>query len=221
MAHQSSEAGFLMKTVAARGSTFRYVVYVPPEYDPVRSWPLIVFLNGRGECGDDGLKQIGVGLGPAVIADAGRWPFIVLFPQKQYTDSRWEDEHWMVMAVLRKTRRELNVDAARMYLTGISQGGHGTWTIAAKHPDLFAAIAPICGWANEAAAKALAGKPIWIFHGQDDPVVAPSAAEQMAAYINESGGSCKLTIYPGVGHNCWDKAYREEELGAWLLEHHT
>ncbi|MEN6520773.1 MAG: prolyl oligopeptidase family serine peptidase [Armatimonadota bacterium] len=212
--------GFLMKTVKVSGKSIKYVAYVPPTYDPKKPAPTIVFLNGAGECGTDGLRQIVVGLGSAVMTDVEKWPFIILFPQKQTVKSNWEDEDAMVMAILAKTKKELNVDSSRLYLTGLSQGGHGTWAIAAKHPDIFAAIAPICGWGDETIAKKLTKMPVWAFHGDADEAVPVAASVDMKKNLEAAGGSCRLTIYPGVGHNSWDKGYRDEFLAEWFLQYH-
>jgi predicted peptidase len=211
--------GFQMKTIPVDDKEIKYVVYIPPVYDAKKAIPAIVFLNGMGECGSDGLKQVGQGIGTAVLFGVEKWPFIIIFPQKQDTYANWEDEDDMVMAILEKTRKEYDIDNSRIYLTGISQGGHGTWTIGAKHADLFAAIAPICGWGDEEIAKKLTKMPIWAFHGDADDAVSVESSRKMSEYLKTSGGSCKLTIYPGVGHNSWDKAYREEKLGEWFLEH--
>lgn len=214
-----AERGFLMKTVSVGGKDMKYVVYVPLAYDPTKPMPTIIFLNGVGECGTDGLKHALIGLGSAVMLDSTQWPFIVIFPQKQDKKANWEDEAPMVMAILKQTKQELNIDDSRLYLTGLSQGGHGTWAIAARHPDLFAAIAPVCGWGDEEIAKKLAKMPIWVFHGDADDAVKVESARDMEKWIIAAGGECKLTIYPGVGHNSWDNAYRNENLGAWFLEH--
>lgn len=213
--------GFLMKSVTIGDSRAKYAVYVPPSYDPAKPMPTIVFLNGLGECGTDGLRQIAVGLGAAVMVNVEKWPFIIVFPQKRKQSAAWEEEDAMVMATLEATKREYSVDISRIYLTGLSQGGHGTWTIAALHPDVFAAAAPLCGWANEAVAGKLVDMPVWAFHGGADEVVKPDGSRKMDEWIRADGGSsCRLTIYPDVGHNCWDKAYRDENLNEWFLEHH-
>lgn len=212
------QKGFLAKSMRLGDKDIRYVVYVPPTYDPAGPTPTIVFLNGMGECGSDGWKQT-YHLGGAIVLNTAKWPFIVVFPQKQDTKGLWEAEDDMVMAALDATRREYNVDASRIYLTGLSQGGHGTWAIAANHPDTFAAIAPICGWGSEELAKKLAGVPMWVFHGDADTTVPPDRSRDMVKWVEAAGGSCKLTLYPGVGHNSWDKAYREEDLPGWFLQH--
>lgn len=225
--------GFLMKTINAGGNVVKYVVYVPEAYDPAKPMPAILFLNGSGECGTDGLMQISAGLGFAIQKNVKKWPFIVIFPQKQIEPEEWQNEDAMVMAILNEVHGNYNIDSSRIYLTGISQGGHGTWMIAAKHPDIFAAIAPICGWAgniwkpedkeysltNKETASKVAKLPIWIFHGEADPVVPVKAAKDMAECLKSVGADFKITIYPGVQHGSWDKAY-EENLPEWFLEHH-
>ncbi len=213
-----AEKGFLSRTVTVGGKDMKYVVYIPDSYDPKKPMPSIIFLNGAGECGTDGWRQV-YHFGGAIKLAADKWPFIVMFPQKQDVKSAWQDEEPMVMEILRKTRAEFNVDDSRLYLTGLSQGGHGTWNIAARNPGMFAAIAPICGWASEEVAKKVAGLPIWTFHGDKDEAVKLECSENMKKWIEAAGGQCKLTVYEGVGHNSWDNAYRNEDLGAWFLEH--
>ena len=213
-----AERGFLSRTVTVGGKDMKYVVYVPSSYDPAKPMPSIIFLNGAGECGTDGWREV-YHFGGAIMLKPEEWPFIIMFPQKQDVKTAWEDEEPMVMEVLKKTKAELNVDDSRLYLTGLSQGGHGTWTIAAKHPDMFAAIAPVCGWADEDVAKKVAKLPIWTFHGDKDEAVKLQSSLDMQKWIEAAGGTCKLTIYPGVGHNSWDNAYRNENLAAWFLEH--
>lgn len=214
--------GFIMKTIEVGKDPVKYVVYVPPTYDPAKVMPAIVFLNGAGECGTDGLKQIAQGIGTSIQFNIDKWPFLVIFPQKQDVRHAWEDEDAMVMAILDQTRKEYSIDNTRLYLTGISQGGHGTWTIGAKHSDIWAAIAPVCGWADEATAKKLAEvkMPIWNFHGDADQAVNIQSSLDMEKWIKAAGGEIKMSIYPGVNHNSWDKAYREENLNGWFLEHH-
>ena len=219
--------GFVAKTIKMGDKDIKYVVYVPASYDPKKPTPTIVFLNGFGECGTDGWRQV-YHFGGAIMLAADKWPFLVLFPQKQYnlTDAKepnpWEDQDEMMMAILKKSEKEYNVDKTRLYLTGLSQGGHGAWALGAKHADIFAAIAPCCGWADKETAEKLAKAkmPIWTFHGDADQAVEVARSKEMKQWIDEAGGDCKLTIYPGVGHNSWDKAYREENLQDWFLQHH-
>ena len=196
----------------------KYVVYVPTSYDPKTPMPTIIHLNGYGECGRDGWRQV-FHLGNAIMLDVDKWPFIVIFPQKQSNESFWVDEEIVMMTAFERTKKEYKLDLSRVYLTGLSQGGYGTWAIAARHPDMFAAIAPVCGGGDERMAKKLAKMPVWAFHGEADTTVLPEKSKEMVAWVNAAGGDPKLTTYPGVGHNSWDNAYRNENLGAWFLEH--
>ncbi len=125
--------GLLFKSIVAGGVERRYAVLVPRGYDATRAFPLIVFLNGRGECGTDGQRQTMVGLGPAAMLAPEKWPFIIVFPQKPDQDSAWIDHDELVLATLNAARRDYRVDEARVYLTGLSQGGAGTWAIGSRH----------------------------------------------------------------------------------------
>lgn len=217
-----ADRGFLARSVTVDGEEYRYAVYVPRDMDLSKPAPVIVFLNGRGECGRDGWKQMAVGLGPAVMFNHGRWPFIIVFPQKPDQQSAWEDHTAMVMATLEKTRAEFNTDRARTYLTGLSQGGHGTWAIAAENPGVFAAIAPVCGYGDaEAIAAGLTTTPVWAFHGERDDVVLPEQSKAIVAALRAKGATPepKLTLFPNANHNSWDPAYGTAELPAWLLSH--
>ena len=209
--------GFIAKTMTIGDREIKYVVYVPTSYGPKRPMPTIIFLNGYGECGRDGWRQV-FHLGNAIMLDAEKWPFIVIFPQKQSNESFWADEEIVMMSAFEQTKKEYNLDLSRVYLTGLSQGGYGTWAIAARHPNMFAAIAPVCGGGDEAMAKKLAEMPVWAFHGEADTTVLPEKSKEMVDWIKAAGGDAKLTTYPGVGHNSWDNAYRDENLGAWFLQ---
>lgn len=204
----------------------RWAIYVPPMIaaNPRGSapgtggWPLVVFLNGKGECGTDGTRQTAVGFAPAVLQHPERWPCIVLFPQKPDQETRWVDHEPMVLALIEQTRREFNVDASRIYLTGLSQGGAGTWAIAARNPGLFAAVAPVCGYGEPGAiGPALRDMPVWAFHGERDDVVPPMQTRAMVAAIEAAGGKPRATYFPEANHNSWDAAYRDAALPEWLL----
>lgn len=214
--------GFLARTIEVDGTARRYVLFVPPDYAPDHSWPLLVFLNGAGECGTDGWKQVAVGLGQAIQKDVRRWPFLVLFPQKPDRGSAWEDHAAMIDAMLARTRGDFAIDERRLFLTGLSQGGHGTWALGARQngggAHKWAALAPVCGYGDAAAiGPGLAGTPIWCFHGEDDKAVACQQSKDLVAAVRAAGGDAKLTLYPGTGHNSWDKAYGEAGLAEWFL----
>lgn len=240
---QTNERGLVLRTVEfASPQTKRahYAVWIPDErfvqsslQPHSQGWPMIVFLNGSGECGTDGVRQTTQGLLPAVLNKPQDWPFVIVFPQKPESDSEWEDHEAMVLAAIGQTRRELQIDPRRIYLTGLSQGGHGTWMIAARNPRLFAAIAPVCGYgpggfgvepdprsfAQVAESLAGANMPVWAFHGLKDDVVPSKQTDAMVEALLEArsrvgaSGEIRKTIYTDLNHGCWDRAYREGGSG--------
>ena len=213
--------GFVFNSVSVNGQTIDYAVYVPRGYDAHKPMPAILFLHGSGESGTDGVKMIGQGLPKEITWNAGKWPFIVVIPQKPVEEKQWEAYDAPVMAALEKVAQRYNVDRTRVYLTGLSQGGHGCWTYGAAHPGVFAAIAPVCGYGDPAeVASKLTGVPIWAFHGDADDVVNPDQTRKMVAAILAAHGDAKMTIYPGVNHGSWEKAYADPVLPEWLLAHH-
>lgn len=198
----NAPSGFIFKAVKDKDQELKYVVYVPRDYDAAKPMPAIVFLHGSGESGTDGQKQIAQGIGTNILWNASRWPCIVMMPQKPTDKKQWEEFDGAVMAMLAQTRAEYAVDPDRIALTGLSQGGHGTWTIGANHPEVWCALAPICGyglWPREGkpgaastddAAKfraRIANKvkdiPIWCFHGEADDIVPPSESTEMIEVI--------------------------------------
>jgi len=212
-----ARAVFDGKSLKLDNKVIRYAVYVPEHYDRDKAWPAIVFLNGSGQVGTDGTKQLRSEFALQVKAHPNKWPFVIIFPQKQDAHTRWWGEDAMVIAILRRTAVDYHIDMSRIYLTGHSLGGQGTWSIAANHPDLFAAIAPVSGRAHLAAARNLSAMPVWAFHGADDRTIPATETEKMAARLNKLGGFCKMTIFPHVGHNAARKAYGEENLAKWFL----
>ena len=223
-AQQAPVSGFLAKTIAHHGRDHRYVCYVPAGERPAAGWPLVVFLHGMGECGDDGWLPTEVGLGSAIRRAPQRWPAVVLFPQKPDAQKQWADYEELALAIVAATEKELPIDATRRTLTGLSQGGAGTWVIGARTRAMWQAFAPVCGYGEpDAVAKGLAGAPVWAFHGEDDRAVAAAQSKKLVAAVAAAGAAQQaaiaplLTLYPGVGHNSWDKAYRDEALAEWLL----
>jgi predicted peptidase len=217
-----AETGFLDKTIDYNGSATKYVVWVPKGYSPEKPHPTILFLHGAGETGTDGQKQVAVGLGPAIKLAPDAWNFIAIFPQAPPAGEvrgRWIAHEKLLLDILEKTRKEYKVDEKRLYCTGLSMGGMGTWALACKHPTLFAAIAPICGSGDPAQAAKIKDLPTWNFHGDQDKAVPLARSQDMIKAIEAAGGKPKFTVYPGVGHNSWDKAYREEKLHEWFLQH--
>jgi predicted peptidase len=207
------------------GRASRYALFVPHAYTPERPVPVILFLHGGGEAGTDGRKPTQVGLGPAIRVREATFPFLVVFPQARdpvpSTHGSWlpgQPDGERALAILDEVRQRYQTDPQRVYLTGISVGGSGTWQMAASHPDRWAAIVPVCGIGPRARAGALKDVPCWCFHGADDGVVPVEFSRGMVAALTEAGGSPRYTEYPGVGHDSWDRAYNTDELYDWLLQ---
>ncbi len=241
-AARKRDTGFLNRTVQVGGKTYRYQVYVPFQWDTGRKWPIILFLHGAGERGDDALLPTQVGIATAIRLHADRFPCIVVIPQCP-KDTWWTTEEMSSQALkaLEESTKEFKGDPDRTYLTGLSMGGYGTWYLAYEHPGKFAALAPICGGvrppqrvaaaANSPfgdpnidpyalAAKKIGKTPVWIFHGGADKTVPPSESRNMNEALKRAGGNVRYTEYEGVGHNSWDKAYAEPDFMTWLLAQH-
>jgi predicted peptidase len=192
-------------------------VYVPFDYDPTEEWPLILFLHGAGERGDDGLIQSEVGIGRAVRRWSERFPCIVVMPQCP-TGVWWDKVLRHVELAMEQTLAEYRIDTDRLYLTGLSMGGYGTWLIGAREPDQYAALMPICGGGEPRDAAVLAKTPIWAFHGGQDGTVKPEKSREMVEAVKRAGGDVQYTEYPDLSHNSWDAAYSEKDAIAWLLK---
>jgi predicted peptidase len=219
--------GFLYKTLVLDGETYAYFVYVPPDYTPDRPWPVILFLHGAGERGDDGFPQTDVGIGHAIRRNHRRVPAIVVMPQCRPNEGWVGPMAAMALHCLETTSREYHLDPHRIYLTGLSLGGNGAWLLAAQYPDRFAAVVPICGFAEYGESTGLAEKiaprlidvPIWCFHGQADKAVPAEKSRELVAAIKAAGGKKVIyTEYPEAPHNVWDRAYDDPNLWKWLFE---
>ena len=215
--HTGIATGFINKCVEIDGKEYRYVVYVPREYDPDEAWPFVLFLHGAGERGKDGLLQTEVGLGRAIRRNPGRFPCIVAMPQCP-SGVWWDSAVKEVEISSAVTLREYNIDRERIYLTGISMGGYGTWIYGAKKTDVFAALMPVCGGGHVEDAPTLATIPVWAFHGADDEVVDPEESRKMVEAVRSAGGTVKYTEFENTGHNSWDDAYGEAKHIKWLLK---
>ncbi len=219
MPQENSATGFINKTMTARGHERAYVVYVPRGYTPDKAWPLIMFLHGAGERGDDGLLQSEVGIGRAIRRHEEWFPCIVIMPQcpkEVWWDKTFED----IDTALADTLKAYTIDPKRVYLTGLSMGGYGTWMLGPDRLDTYAALIPICGGGKTEDAAKLAKVPIWAFHGADDSTVPVKASREMIEAIKKAGGTIKYTEFPGVQHNSWDHAYDDPDTIKWLLKQH-
>lgn len=215
---------FLDKTIQDDEGEHRYVIFVPEGYTPDRTWPVILFLHGSGERGKDNRKQISKGLAPAVRKNPERFPAIVLFPQAEsgllVPINVWAPDApdgKRALAILDQTQENYTIDPDRVYLTGMSMGGFGTYLNGMADPDRWAALVPICGGGNLGKAKTIAHLPIWCFHGGADLTVPVTSSRLMIDKLKKAGGSPKYTEYPGVGHDSWSRAYAEPELWQWVF----
>jgi predicted peptidase len=208
--------GFVAKTVYADHEVRRYVVFVPKDYDPAKKYPTIVFLHGLFEGGTDGLKPLGVGIGPEIAKDPAAWPFITVFPQAK---GNWKGDanDRLVMACLNETMRQYSVDRDRVILAGLSFGGLGTWQIGARHTDVFAALVPVGGFADVDSVPPLRDTPVWAFHFTGDVIVPVKNAHAMVDGLQRAGGNVKLTEFAGVGHNPWPILVDDSGAVQWML----
>lgn len=196
---------------------YQYQIYFPKDYkaEGQQKWPLILFLHGAGERGND-LELVKLQGLPNYLRKREDFPFVVAYPQcppRSYWDVSLLNE-W-----LEEVLTQVRADHSRVYLTGISMGGYGTWHWAAAHPEKFAAIIPICGGGEPAQAKRLAKLPVWAFHGAKDNIVPLRETLRMTEALEKAGGKVKLTIYPDLYHDSWTKTYHNEEIYDWLREH--
>jgi predicted peptidase len=232
---------FQDRAITINATEYHFRVFTPKGWSKKRKSPVILFLHGAGERGDDNLAQTKVGIGPAILRQQESLPFIVVLPQ--CPRNRWWTEPDMQAQALKpldQTIKEFNGDPKRTYLTGLSMGGYGAWIMAASNPSMFAALAVVCGGVRPppgvnvpqpsdglaasadpyGAVAAKVGKtPVWVFHGGADPVVPVTESRKMVEALKAAGGNVRYNEYEGVGHNSWDKAYAETEIFPWMLAH--
>ncbi len=218
----------------AAGKTLSYRLLKPDDYDPKQSYPLVVFLHGAGERGTDNTAQLVHGVKEFAKAETRKqYPCFLIAPQCP-NGAKWCEVDWgadthvmpkepseparLTLELIAALQKEYRIDPKRIYLTGLSMGGYGTWDLIARRPELFAAAVPVCGGADETTAATLAKIPVWAFHGDQDGAVKVSRSRNMIAALKKAGGAPKYTEYAGVGHNSWDKAYADAEMMKWLFD---
>lgn len=214
------------KTRIIRAVSLNYLLFLPKAYSASgkQKWPLLYFLHGAGERGTNVWKVATHGP-PKLVRQQTDFPFIVLSPQCP-PGQRWDNDS--LLALLDDVTRNYRVDKSRVYLTGLSMGGYGTWSLGLAHPERFAAIAPICGGGERIAvlladpkkAEALKSLAVWAFHGAKDPVIKLEESERMVAALRKLG--CKeveLTVYPEAKHDSWTETYANPRLYDWFLDH--
>lgn len=208
--------------VDANGAEAKYVLFKPKAAANPKDgekFPLILFLHGSGETGTDGKLQSTVGLGPVVKKQAETFPAFVIFAQShKRTWSANSNDANRALKMVDDLCKSAPIDTDRIYLTGLSMGGYGTWSLAAAEPNRWAAIVPVCGGGNPKLVEKFKDIPCWCFHGDKDDAVKVSKSREMIDALKAAGANPKYTEYPGVGHNSWDKAYGTPELFSWLFE---
>lgn len=231
---QDIKQQFEAKTFKDGDFALNYRIKVPPNIEPGEKVPLVLFLHGAGERGNDNAAQLRHGI-PSINSYVERKGVtaIIIAPQcpagMQWVDVPWSDEaHTMpaspskpmqaVRALLKQALTELPVDRSRVYISGISMGGFGTWDYLQREPGLFAAGLPICGGGDTAEAGKLTKIPVWTFHGDQDKAVKTQRSRNMSQSIKDAGGSLiKYTEYPGVGHDSWTQTYANDAVLDWLF----
>ena len=198
--------------------SLKYLLYLPKEYgkEADKKWPVMVFLHGSGERGSD-LEKVKAHGPPKLIAAGKEFPFVVVSPQAPLGGKGWDVE--TLNGMLDEVMQKYSVDTTRVYLTGLSMGGGGTWTWATSNPERFAAIAPICGFGSPLSTRRLKSVPAWVFHGEKDPTVPVNESHIMVDAMKAAGGDVKLTLYPEAGHDSWTETYNNPELYTWFLSH--
>ncbi|MEM9830833.1 MAG: prolyl oligopeptidase family serine peptidase [Bacteroidota bacterium] len=203
--HQSEEAGF------------QYLKYLPQSYDSDsdQEFPLLLFLHGGGETGDN-IELVKKHGPPKLIERGKQFPFIIISPQNP-ENKLWNDA--ALKQLLDEVIANHRVDLSRVYLTGLSRGGFGAWRMGIQYPETFAAIVPICGGGTPSYAQWLKDVPVWAFHGAQDQVIPLSRTVAMVEALQQAKGNVKLTTYPEAGHDSWTKTYNNPAVFEWLLSH--
>jgi len=206
------------KTVSI-ASDYDYLLFTPKSQKLQENGklPLIIFLHGAGERGDN-IELVKVHGPPKIVESDEDFPFFVLSPQCA-ADGWWEADKLDML--IDEVVSMNDVDETRIYLTGLSMGGFGTWDLAQLRPNRFAAIAPICGGSrmNAFRASLLKNVPTWAFHGAMDLVVPLEASSRIVKSLNDAGGDVKYTIYPMAGHDSWTETYNNPDLYEWFISH--
>jgi pimeloyl-ACP methyl ester carboxylesterase len=211
----SNAKSYAQQTAQQFTQQVNYLLALPEGYekDTTVNWPLVIFLHGSGERGND-LEKVKKNGPPKLVDQGKKFPFILVSPQAG-AEAGWDAE--TLYRFEQYLKKEYRVNSDKVYLTGLSMGGFATWELAMKHPEEFAAIAPICGGGDASTAWKLRNIPIWCFHGAKDNVVPLAASENMVKAAKEYNPNVKFTVYPNADHNSWDASYNNDSLYAWLL----
>ncbi len=215
------------------GGQLLYRLLIPKNYDPKTRYPLVLFLHGAGERGDDNKAQLIHGMADyASDALQDKHPCFVVAPQCP-ANKLWVEVDWsslkhdlpkqptesmrQTMSILAGLEKVFSIDPNRIYVTGLSMGGYGTWDAIQRYPDRFAAAVPICGGGAVQQAKRIVHVPIWAFHGDMDTAVPPERSRTMIAALKEAGGAPKYTEYADTGHDSWTATYKNPAVHDWMF----
>ncbi len=218
------QQGEHFESVVTKQVKLNYLLHLPPKQPGVDQYSLIVFLHGHGESGDD-LEKVKVHGIARIVEERPDFPFITVSPQCP-SGVTWVLIDDAVIALVEEMLKRPDVDASRVYLTGLSMGGYGTWHIGVGRPDLFTALAPICGGGSfvnylPARIPRLKNTPVWAFHGADDETVPVSEQQPLIDALKAvSETEVRFTVYPGVKHDSWTQTYANPELYQWFLKWH-
>jgi predicted peptidase len=203
----------------AEGQELKYRLMIPKDYSATgeQKYPVVLFLHGAGERGDDNARQLAHGTKEfATDANRDKYACFVIAPQCP-SGQWWGDSLPLIVDLLADMQKEYRIDANRLYVTGLSMGGFGTWDLLGRHPQMFAAAAPICGGGDPETCSKFSKVPIWVFHGDADKVVRPEQSRRMVDGLKKAGGMPKYTEYPGVGHDSWSQTYADTAFIEWLF----
>ncbi|MGE5191023.1 MAG: alpha/beta hydrolase-fold protein [Deltaproteobacteria bacterium] len=216
--------GFLPRVFKDDSGNHKYMVFVPRGYTPARKWPVILFLHGAGERGNDGVLPTQVGLGPLIRLREASFPFVVVFPQAEEMHGRLL-KGWLrdtadtqrALKILEQVEKDFSIDTKREILTGWSMGGFGAWDLAAAFPERWHAVVPVSGGGEEAWGEPLKNVPLWAWHGAKDKMVPPERSQKMIAAVKAAGGQPRYSEPADGDHNAWKTAYDDDSLYAWML----
>lgn len=210
---------FRWTDTSGKSRVFPYWCYVPRDFQEETRLPLLLFLHGAGERGND-LEPVKKH-GPPKLIDQGQdFPFVVISPQ--CPKGQWWAQRENVLGLeklIRHAEAEHSIDTTRIYGTGMSMGGYGIWALATAFPGLLAAIVPVCGGGDPTAVEATAKTPTWAFHGRLDEVVPLIRSQEMISAVEKVGGDARLAIYDNAEHDSWTETYANRDVYDWLLSH--
>lgn len=221
---QNDQRGFVNRVYHDAGGDHKYVLFVPKAYSPDKKWPIILFLHGAGECGQDGTLQTTVGLGPYITKQADTFPFIVVFPQCEDTKerilTRWRPEQpdgQRALKILDEVEKNYSVDTKHRALVGWSMGGYGAWALGAADPQHWSAVVPLAGGGDPAEAAKLKDTPVWVFHGAKDAAIKVEESRKMVEALKAAGGKPHYTEVADLDHDAFKAAFDRPEFYRWLL----